>query len=43
MPAGAKADSLRGIIEIRAAFEILLFEAGQIDQHLLRCRLAGER
>ena len=43
VPAGAEADSLRGMIKIRPAFEILLFEAGQIDQHLLRCRLAGER
>jgi hypothetical protein len=43
MSARAKADPLGGIIRIGQAFEILPFEPGQVDQHLLRRRLAGER
>src|SRR5262249_13264946 len=43
MPAGAEADPLRGIVGVGPALEILLFETRQIDQHLLRRRLAGER
>src|SRR5215510_15188191 len=43
MPAGAKANPLGGIVGVGLAFEILPFETRQIDQHLLRRRLAGER
>ena len=43
MPAGAKADQLTGIIEIRLALEIFAFEPGRIDQHILGRRLAGQR
>src|SRR5208282_2180187 len=40
MPAGAKADQLTGIIEVRLALEIFAFELGRIDQHFLWRRLA---
>ena len=42
MPAGAKGDPLFGVVEIRPALEIFAFEPGQIDQHLLGRRLAGQ-
>ena len=42
MPAGAKADQLAGIVEIRLALVIFAFEPGRIDQHLLGGRLAGQ-
>jgi hypothetical protein len=40
MPAGAKADQLTEIIEIRLALEIFAFEPDRIDQHFLWRRLA---
>jgi hypothetical protein len=40
MPAGAEADQLAGIIEIRPALEIVAFELRRIDQHFLWRRLA---
>ncbi|MGE5779417.1 MAG: hypothetical protein ACM30D_08915, partial [Hyphomicrobiales bacterium] len=42
MPAGTEADPLFEIVEIGPAFEIFAFEAGQIDEHLLGRRLAGQ-
>ena len=41
-PLVPKLTSWFGIVEIGPALEILAFEPGQIDQHLLRRRLAGE-
>ena len=43
MPASAEAYPLGRVIHVRPAFEILPLQAGEIDQHLLRSRLAGER
>ena len=42
MPAGAEAHALRRVGRIRPAGEIRLFQPVEIDQHLLRSRLAGE-
>jgi hypothetical protein len=43
MPASAEDDQLVWIVEIRPTFEIFPLKAGQIDQHLLGRRLAGEQ
>jgi hypothetical protein len=43
MSAGAKADQLVWVIEIRAPLKIFAFEPVRIDQHLLWRQLAGKR
>ena len=43
MSAGAEADQLVRISHVGAALVVLPFELGQIDQHLLWSRFAGER
>ena len=42
VPAGPEADLLGGIVRIRPALEIVPFQPREIDQHLLRGRLAGQ-
>ena len=42
VPAGAEADQLVRIFHVGAALVVLPFELGQIDQHLLWGRFAGE-
>ena len=42
VPAGPEADLLGGIVRIRPALEIVPFQQGEIDQYLLRGRLAGQ-
>ena len=42
MPAGAEAHELIGIANVRLAFVILPLEPGEVDQHLLRRRPAGQ-
>jgi hypothetical protein len=43
VPAGAEGDALFGVVGIGAARVIIALKTGEIDQHLLGCRLAGER
>jgi len=44
--AGAEADQLIGVTDVRLALEILSFEPGQVNQHLFRgwlARKGGDR
>ena len=43
MAAGAEADQLVRITQVRPALEILAFKPRQVDQHILRSRLSGQR
>ena len=43
MSDGAETDQLLWVVKIRTAFELLALEPRQIDQHLRRFWLAGER
>jgi hypothetical protein len=42
MPARTEADQLVWVVEVGTTFEIFAIEPGQVDQHLLWRRLAGQ-
>jgi len=43
VPAGAEANQLVRVVQIGTAFKIFRLQTSDVDQHLLRRRLAGER